>query len=165
MALCVVLLDISQLFELITLTKRDKFTFKSVIRKQYVYHQLVFLQHLCRVSSFLKLLKFQCEIFAHLWLLTYFVVVIVWYLSNQCLSLLRLGVRIPLMVKCARYNIIQLMSALKVNIIIVHPRSVVFPRALARGKTTSQVWTIMMFTASAGINCFILLKLDAKENW
>jgi hypothetical protein len=139
-------------------------TFKSVIRRQYLYQQLVFLQHLCRVSSFLKLLKFQCEIFAHLWLLTYFVVVNVWYLSNQCLSLLRLGVRIPLMVKCARYNIIQLMSALKVNIIIVHPR-VVFPRALARGKTTSQVWTIMMFTASAGINCFIILKLDAKQNW
>ena len=46
--------------------------------------------------------------------------------------------------------IIQLMPALKVNIIIVHPWDVVFPRAivhpwdvvflkaLARGKTTSQ---------------------------
>jgi hypothetical protein len=62
------------------------------------------------------------------------------------------------------YNIIQLLLPLKVNIIIVHPwdvvfpraiiivhpRGVVFPRALARGKTTSQGWTIMMFTASAG---------------
>ena len=28
-----------------------------------------------------------------------------------------------------------------------------------RGKTTSQGWTIMMFTLSAGINCFIILKL------
>jgi hypothetical protein len=35
-----------------------------------------------------------------------------------------------------RINIIQLLPALKVNIIIVHPRGVVFPRALA--KTTSQ---------------------------
>ena len=48
------------------------------------------------------------------------------------------------------YNIIQLLLPLKVNIIIVHPWDVVFPRALARGKTTSQGWTIMMFTASAG---------------
>ena len=43
------------------------------------------------------------------------------------------------------------MPALKVNIIIVQPEGVVFPRALPRGKTTSQGWTIMMFTASAGI--------------
>ena len=36
--------------------------------------------------------------------------------------------------------------------------------ALAPGKTTSsQGWTIMMFTASADINCFIILKLDAKK--
>ena len=48
------------------------------------------------------------------------------------------------------YNIIQLLPPLKVNIIIVHPRGVVFPRALAPGKTTSQGWTIMMFTTSAG---------------
>jgi hypothetical protein len=27
------------------------------------------------------------------------------------------------------------------------------------GKTTSQGWTIMMFTLSAGINCFVILKL------
>ena len=53
---------------------------------------------------------------------------------------------------------IQLMPALKVNIIIVHPRGVVFPRALAWWKTTSQGWTIIMFTWSAGINCFIILK-------
>jgi hypothetical protein len=53
----------------------------------------------------------------------------------------------------------QLMPALKVNIIIVHPRGVVFPRVLAQGKTTSQGWTIMMFILSAGINCFIILKL------
>ena len=40
------------------------------------------------------------------------------------------------------------------------PRGVLFsPRALARGKTISQGWTIMMFTLSAGINCFIILKL------
>ena len=58
-------------------------------------------------------------------------------------------------------NNIQLMPALKVNIIIVHPRGVFFQRALARGKTTSQGWTIIMFIASAGINCFIILKLDA----
>ena len=63
------------------------------------------------------------------------------------------------------------------NIIIVHPRGVVFPRAcspegccfpeglfirgvlFSRGKTTSQGWTIMMFTLSAGINCFVILKL------
>jgi hypothetical protein len=51
------------------------------------------------------------------------------------------------------------MPALKVNIIIVHSKGVVFPRALARKKTTSQGWTIMMFTLSACINCFILLKL------
>jgi hypothetical protein len=57
------------------------------------------------------------------------------------------------------------MPALKVNIIIVQPEGVVFPRALPRGKTTSQGWTIMMFTASAGINCFIILKLDAKKIW
>ena len=38
------------------------------------------------------------------------------------------------------------MPALKVNIIIVHPRGD----------------HVMMFTASAGINCFIILKLDAK---
>jgi hypothetical protein len=30
----------------------------------------------------------------------------------------------------------QLMPALKVNIIIVHPKGVVFPRVLARKKTT-----------------------------
>jgi hypothetical protein len=40
--------------------------------------------------------------------------------------------------------------------LIVHPRGVVFPGALARGKTTSQGWTIMMFTANAGNNCFII---------
>jgi hypothetical protein len=51
------------------------------------------------------------------------------------------------------YNIIQLLPALKVNIIVAHPR------ALARGKTTSQGWTITMFTASAGNNCFIIPKL------
>ena len=33
------------------------------------------------------------------------------------------------------------------------------PRSLARGKTTSQGWTIMMFTASAGNYCFIIPKL------
>jgi hypothetical protein len=54
---------------------------------------------------------------------------------------------------------IQLMPALKVNIIIVHPRGVVFPGVLARGKKASQGWTIMMFTLSAGNNCFIILKL------
>ena len=54
-------------------------------------------------------------------------------------------------------NIIQLMPALKVNIIIVHPRGVVFLREL--GKTTPLGWTIMMLTLSAGINCFIILKL------
>jgi hypothetical protein len=32
----------------------------------------------------------------------------------------------------------QLMPALAVNIIIVHPRGVVFPRTLAQGKATSQ---------------------------
>jgi hypothetical protein len=46
-----------------------------------------------------------------------------------------------------------------VNIIIVHPRGVVFPEGYSRGKTTSLGWTIMMFTLSAGINCFIILKL------
>ena len=51
------------------------------------------------------------------------------------------------------------MPALKVNIIIVYPKVVVFPRAFARKKTTSQGCTIMMFTLSAGINCFIILKL------
>jgi hypothetical protein len=56
-------------------------------------------------------------------------------------------------------DIIQLLPALKVNIIIVHPRDVAFPQALARGKTTSQGLTIMMFTASAGNNCFIIPKL------
>jgi len=56
-------------------------------------------------------------------------------------------------------NIIQLLPALKVNIIIVHPRGVVFPRALSRGKTTFQGLTIMMFTTSAGNNCFIIMKL------
>ena len=56
-------------------------------------------------------------------------------------------------------NNIQLMPALKVNIIIVHPRGVVFPEGYSRGKTTSLGWTIMMFTLSAGINCFIILKL------
>jgi hypothetical protein len=35
-------------------------------------------------------------------------------------------------------DIIQLLSALMVNIISVHLRGVVFPRALARGKTTSK---------------------------
>jgi hypothetical protein len=39
--------------------------------------------------------------------------------------------------KQARVNI-PLLPALKVNIIIVHPRGVVFPRVLSRGKTTSQ---------------------------
>ena len=39
-------------------------------------------------------------------------------------------------------NIMQLLPAFKVNIIIVHPRGVVFP----------------MFTASAGNNCFIIPK-------
>ena len=48
------------------------------------------------------------------------------------------------------------MSALKVNIIIVHPWDVVFPRALAfyvspRENKISRV----MFTLSAGINCII----------
>jgi len=43
-------------------------------------------------------------------------------------------------------DIIQLLPALKVNIIIVHPRGVVFLRAF-------------MFTASAGNNCFIIPKL------
>jgi hypothetical protein len=42
---------------------------------------------------------------------------------------------------------------------IVHPWDVVFLKALARGKTTSLGWTIMMFTLSAGITCFILLKI------
>ena len=41
------------------------------------------------------------------------------------------------------------MSALVVNIIIVHPWDVVFPRAKALG------WTIMMFTLSAGNNCIM----------
>jgi len=45
------------------------------------------------------------------------------------------------------------MPALKVSITIVHPG------ALARGKTTSQGGTIMMFTLSAGVICFIILKL------
>jgi hypothetical protein len=31
--------------------------------------------------------------------------------------------------------------------------------SIARRKTTSQGWTIMMFTLRAGINCFIILKL------
>ena len=60
------------------------------------------------------------------------------------------------------YNSIQLLPALKVNIIIVHPRGVVFLRAkvlYSRGNTTPLGWTIMMFTLSAGINCFIILKL------
>ena len=35
--------------------------------------------------------------------------------------------------------------------------------SIARRKTTSQGWTIMMFTTSAGINCFIILKLDANN--
>jgi hypothetical protein len=42
----------------------------------------------------------------------------------------------------ASSNIIQLMPAVKVNIIIVHPKGVVFPRALARKTTTSQGWYI-----------------------
>ena len=62
-------------------------------------------------------------------------------------------------VTISRPVIIQLMPALKVNIIIVHPRGVVFPRTLVRGKATSQGWTIMMLTLSAGINSFIILKL------
>jgi hypothetical protein len=47
-----------------------------------------------------------------------------------------------------------------VNIIIVHPRGVVFPEGFrfTGGKTTSQGWTIIMFTLSAGINSFIILK-------
>ena len=43
----------------------------------------------------------------------------------------------------------QLLPALAVNIIIVHPRGVVFPSAKALG------WTIMMFTLSAGNNCIL----------
>jgi hypothetical protein len=44
--------------------------------------------------------------------------------------------------------IIQLLPALKVNIIIVHPRGVVFPRALAlilvckNGYISGQTWNI-----------------------
>jgi hypothetical protein len=41
-------------------------------------------------------------------------------------------------------NNIQLLPALKVNIIIVYLRGVVFPEG-KRGKTTSQGWTIMKF--------------------
>jgi hypothetical protein len=51
----------------------------------------------------------------------------------------------PVMRKVSSYSI-QLISALKMNIIIVHPWDVVFPRAFA------------------GINCFIIVKLDAKKN-
>jgi hypothetical protein len=43
-----------------------------------------------------------------------------------------------------------------VNIIIVHPWDVVFPRAKDLGKTTPLGWTIMMFTLSAGNNCILL---------
>ena len=48
------------------------------------------------------------------------------------------------------------MPAAKMNIIIVHPRGVVL---------ASQGWTIIRFTASAGINYFIILKLDSKQIW
>jgi hypothetical protein len=60
---------------------------------------------------------------------------------------------------------IQLLPALKVNIIIVHPWDVVFPRESntprvnnyeAQGKTTSQGGTIMMFALSASNNCILL---------
>jgi hypothetical protein len=37
-----------------------------------------------------------------------------------------------------------------VNIIIIHPWDVVFPRAEALEKTTHLGWTIMLFTLSAG---------------
>jgi hypothetical protein len=50
------------------------------------------------------------------------------------------------------------------NIIIVHPWDVVFPRAKALWKTTPLGWTIMMFTLSAGINC-ILLHLRNEEKY
>jgi hypothetical protein len=52
----------------------------------------------------------------------------------------------PVMRKVSSYSI-QLISALKMNIIIVHPWDVVFPRAFA------------------GINCFIIVKLDAKKKF
>ena len=47
------------------------------------------------------------------------------------------------------------MPALKVNIIIVHPWDVVFPRGKALGKTPPLGLTMMMSTLSAGINCII----------
>ena len=54
--------------------------------------------------------------------------------------------------KILKYNNIQLIPALKVSIIIVHPGVL---------KTTSQGWTIMMFTASAGI---VLLYWNSMQN-
>jgi hypothetical protein len=39
-----------------------------------------------------------------------------------------------------------------VNIIIVHPRGVVFPRVLSRGKTTSQGWTIVLLDRNSIYN-------------
>ena len=48
------------------------------------------------------------------------------------------------------------MPALKVNIIIVQPWDVVFPRAKALGENNNPRVNIMMFTLSAGINCIIM---------
>ena len=55
--------------------------------------------------------------------------------------------------------IIQLMLALKLNIIIVHSRGVVYPESFSPRENNIPGWTIMMFTLSSGIICFIILKL------
>jgi len=55
------------------------------------------------------------------------------------------------------------MPALAVNIIIVHPWDVVFPRAKALGETTPLGGTIMMFTLSAGINCIIKFVSELRQ--
>jgi len=60
-------------------------------------------------------------------------------------------------------NSIQLMPALKVNIIIVHPRGVVFPEGFSPRENNIPRVNNYDVHASAGINCFIILKLDAKN--
>ena len=63
----------------------------------------------------------------------------------------------------------QLLPALAVNIIIVHPCDVVFPRDKAIGKRTPLWWTIMMFTVSAVNNCIVFtvdcILLLSSNNW
>ena len=54
---------------------------------------------------------------------------------------------------CSVGNSIQLLPALKVNIIIVHPRGVLFPEDFSLRVNNYDVY------ASAGNNCFIIPKL------